>query len=197
MKIKSKLLDTFESSFKRLYQIRSLIRDDKMDELSDEINEFYEENETLIKKWKSVIDFDSKTNPFPIEKKVFGAVPVFKDVPEELESIWRCSVNTDIDQRNSGDFYYLDILFYYQPFSSNSFSLIEAEIIEWTYNFEISDKRKFWGEDDSGYIFANTLSFNKGDNKKDLLAFAKLLFAFVYLGGELGSLKKIEANPEQ
>ena len=73
MKIKSKLLDSIQNSLERLYQIRKLIRDDKLDELSDEIHEFYEQNETLIKKWKAVVDFDSKTNPFPIEKKVFGA----------------------------------------------------------------------------------------------------------------------------
>ena len=71
MKIKTKLLDTFEKSFERLYQIRKLIREDKMDELSEEINEFFEKNETLINKWKAVFDFNSNVNPFPIRKKRF------------------------------------------------------------------------------------------------------------------------------
>tara|TARA_B100001964_G_C13981337_1_gene486379 strand:- start:511 stop:612 length:102 start_codon:yes stop_codon:yes gene_type:complete len=33
MKIKTKLLETFEKSFEKLYQIRDLIRERKMDEL--------------------------------------------------------------------------------------------------------------------------------------------------------------------
>ena len=41
MKVKTKLLDSIQKSLERLYQIRKLIRDDKMNELSDEIKEFY------------------------------------------------------------------------------------------------------------------------------------------------------------
>ena len=56
MKVKTKLLDSIQKSLERLYQIRKLIRDDKMNELSDEIKEFYEKNETIIKKWKAAFD---------------------------------------------------------------------------------------------------------------------------------------------
>ena len=109
MKIKTKLLDTFEKSFERLYQIRDLIREGKMDELSKEINEFYEQNETIIKKWKAVFDFDSKINPFPIKEKELFAKPVFKQDSAEGEKVWRCLIDSDIDQRTN-DYHYLDII---------------------------------------------------------------------------------------
>ena len=189
MKIKTKLLDTFEKSFERLYQIRKLIREDKLDELSDEIHEFYEQNETLIKKWKAVVDFDSKTNPFPIEKKEDFAVPGFDDVSDEWESIWRCFIDSDIDQRNDGYFHYLDIFFFYQPKWSDISSEINVLFYEWYFSFS-NPERIMGGEDGSGLVLSSELSFNKGDNEKDLLDFAKVLFVFVYLGGELGLLRK-------
>ena len=160
MKIKTKLLDTFEKSFERLYQIRKLIREDKMNELSDEINEFYEKNETLINKWKAVFDFNSNVNPFPIKKEEilgFFAKPVFKWDIKEGETVWHSLVDSDIDQPTN-DFHYLDIYIYYNDKD------LEVELYEW-YHFpeDVVVQEK---EDFNKVIFS--CSFSKGLEKKRL-----------------------------
>ena len=181
MKIKTKLLDTFEKSFERLYQIRKLIREDKMDELSDEIHEFYEQNETLIKKWKAVFDFNSNVNPFPIKKEEVFAKPVFKEEFNEGESVWRCLVDSDIDPR-SDSYHYLDIIINY----NTKYKYLDAEMYEW-YHFPEGDIVE---ENFNEVIFS--CFFNKGLEKLDLDNVTTLLFAFVYMGGELGLLEKLD-----
>jgi hypothetical protein len=183
MKIKTKLLDTFEKSFERLYQIRDLIREGKMDELSKEINEFYEQNETIIKKWKAVFDFDSKINPFPIKEKELFAKPVFKQDSAEGEKVWRCLIDSDIDQRTN-DYHYLDIIINYNN------KHLEIELYEWYYFPEDAVAQQ--QEEFNNVIFS--CFFNKGLEKNDLDNVTTLLFAFVYMGGELGKLEYITTD---
>ncbi len=181
MKIKTKLLDNFEKSFERLYQIRKLIREDNMNELSHEINEFYEKNKTLIKKWKAVFDFNSNVNPFPITKEEIFAKPVFKEEPNEDDSVWRCLVDSDIDPRTDS-YHYLDIIINYN--TKNKY--LYAELYEW-YHFPEGDIVE---ENFNKVIFS--CFFYKGLEKLDLDNATTLLFAFVYMGGELGLLEKLE-----
>ena len=183
MQVKTKLLDSIQKSLKRLYQIRKLIRDNKMNELSDEIKEFYEKNETIIKKWKAVFDFNSNVNPFPIkkEKKFPFAIPVFKEEFNEGESVWRCLVDTTIDP-HSDSYHYLDIIINY----NTKYKYLDAELYEW-YHFpeDVIVEGNF-----NEVIFS--CFFNKGLEKNDLHNVTTLLFAFVYMGGELGLLEKLD-----
>ena len=180
MKVKTKLLDSIQKSLERLYQIRKLIRGDKMNELSDEIKEFYKKNKTIIKKWKAVFDFNSNMNPFPIkkEKKFPFAIPVFKEEFNEGESVWRCLVDTTIDP-HSDSYHYLDIIISYNN------KHLEVELYEWFHFPEDMHEENF-----NEVIFS--CFFNKGLNKLDLDNVTNLLFAFVYMGGELGSLEKLD-----